>query len=116
MGTPYIGPYPSATTDVVHKAYADSISGGGGLSVIRTLVTINETDKATITDAAMTTTSNISVFDGITVDTEENDYEMDPIIWSVSSRATGSFTVQAVHIFPNQQIRGSFWINYIRSN
>lgn len=112
MGTPYVGPTPSASADIVNKAYADSLSGGGGATTISKMVLLNFNDQATIADPNVTANSNITITLGNCLNTDANSYEMDPIIWSVVSKTTGSFVVSAQHVEPYHQFNGKFPINY----
>jgi len=111
MGTPYVGPTPSATTDIVNKAYADSLSGGGA-TTISAVVKLDSKDQATIANANVTANSNIVVTPGNCLNTDENSYDMDPIVWSVVSKTAGSFVVNAQHVEPYHQFNGKFSINY----
>jgi len=112
MGAPYVGPTPSASADIVNKAYADSLSGSGGVTTVSQMVLLNSKDQATIANANVTANSNIVVTHGNCLDTDANSYEMDPIIWSVTSKTIGSFVVNAQHCEPYHQFNGKFPINY----
>lgn len=86
--------------------------GGGGAVVQTTMVTLDERGNGTITDALATTSSVIIVSTGRALKTDQNEPDLDPVIWSVSSVAAGSFDV---HGESKTRIRGQFRVNYVRS-
>jgi hypothetical protein len=65
-----------------------------------------------VTDALVTTSSLIMVTTGMSLPTDVNDPDMDPVIWNVKSVAAGSFVVFGESPTP---IIGPFRINYSRS-
>jgi hypothetical protein len=113
MPLPYIGPAPASATDVATKAYADSVGGGGGgLTVVQTIIDIGNPEStvgtATVTAVGVTSTSKIFVFWGNVTDSSENDPEMDEVTF-IAKPGTGSFVVKVVG---ERQIAGKFPIQY----
>lgn len=94
------------------QTQVSGLSAGSGANVQTTMVTLDQFGNGTVTDALVTTNSLIMVTTGRALPTDVNDPDMDPVIWSVSTVAAGSFTVHGESKTP---IRGPFRINYARS-
>jgi len=116
MGTPYIGPGPSAATDVATKGYADSVGGGGGGGLTTTEIEIDFGSKTcrskrfTITDAASSTSSKIHAWQSGNPATGrgKDDALWDTITYSVRP-LNGSFILQA---FSSGRIQGKRKVFY----